>query len=152
MFRLFNWPATYDALYYGMRSWSMKLAMRILESRASAGEKIFTGAYIIPNAGREDPKIQVICEALDALYKVRTRLARRIRKCASMEKACRILQKIPTIGPFIAYEMACDLRHTRILSHARDILSWANPGPGAKRGIHRLKTGKAKWPKNTPLS
>lgn len=162
MFRLFNWPATYDALYYGMPKWNFNKAMKILKERQKKGEQIFTGAYIIPNAGRKDPKIQVICEALEELWDGRSSkeiaegkepnrrsFIRRIIRSKSMRKSTKLLQRIPTIGPFIAYEIVCDLRHTKLLSHARDILSWANPGPGAQRGIHRLLTGTRHWPKGT---
>jgi hypothetical protein len=140
-FRLFNWPETYDALYYGLRRWDAAKAIELLTTRQDEGKQIFTGAYIIPNAGRTDPKVQVICEALDAIYQESDKLTRRIKKYASMERAVELLQEYPTIGGFIGYEIACDLRHTRVLSHARDVNSWANPGPGARRGIHRLLTG-----------
>jgi hypothetical protein len=42
------------------------------------------------------------------------------------------------LGPFLAYEIVTDLRHTAMLDNAPDIMTWANPGPGAKRGITRL--------------
>lgn len=145
MFRLFNWPETYDCLHYNMElKWNAKKAIQLLtERQLNDHEQIFTGAYIIPNAGRSDPKIQVICEALQSLYEVRDKLAKQIRKARSMERAVELLSTVPTIGGFIGYEIACDLRHTRILADATDINSWANPGPGAKRGIHRLLTGSA---------
>jgi len=143
MFRLFNWPETYDCLHYNMgNKWNTNRAIKLLTERQNVDhEQIFTGAYIITNAGRSEPKVQVICEALAELYDQRDKLAKRIRKRRSMEKAVDILQCIPTIGGFIGYEIACDLRHTRILADATDVNSWANPGPGARRGIHRLLTG-----------
>lgn len=150
MFRFFNWPETYDALYFNLKPrWDLYKAIALLRERKEVDhEQIFTGAYIITSGGRKDPKHEVICEALDDLYKVRHKMARRIVRGRSMEKATEILQEINTVGPFIAYEIVCDLRHTRILAHARDINSWANAGPGAKRGIHRLLTGDKEWNKN----
>lgn len=41
-------------------------------------------------------------------------------------------------GPFMAYEVVTDLRHTRYLEQAPDIYTWANAGPGAIRGLNRL--------------
>lgn len=41
-------------------------------------------------------------------------------------------------GPFMAYEVVTDLRHTRYLRNAPDIWTWANAGPGALRGLNRL--------------
>jgi hypothetical protein len=41
-------------------------------------------------------------------------------------------------GPFTRYEVITDLRHTRYLRNATDIMTWANAGPGAMRGIDRI--------------
>jgi len=48
------------------------------------------------------------------------------------------LQKFPYIGGFTGYEIVTDLRHLPILRDAPDIMSWANAGPGAVRGLHRV--------------
>lgn len=146
MFRIFNWPETYDCLYFGMyktsKDWNLKQAIQLLEYRRDKEhEKIFTGAYIVSNGASDDRKINVICEALDEAYKMRGELAHDIIKDPTMQNAVEVLQRVPTVGRFVAYEVACDLRHTRLLCDARDRLCWANPGPGAMRGIHRLYTG-----------
>jgi hypothetical protein len=52
---------------------------------------------------------------------------------------------IPSFGPFIAYEVVSDLRWTRYLENAPDILTWANTGPGAARGIGRILGYDVKW-------
>lgn len=41
-------------------------------------------------------------------------------------------------GDFTAYEVVSDLRHTPLLDQAPDIMTWANAGPGAMRGLNRL--------------
>lgn len=46
------------------------------------------------------------------------------------------LRRFPFIGDFTAYEIVTDLRHTALLDRAPDINTWANPGPGAKRGLN----------------
>jgi hypothetical protein len=38
----------------------------------------------------------------------------------------------------MAFEMVSDMRHTRLLENATDIMTWANPGPGAYRGLLRI--------------
>jgi hypothetical protein len=48
-----------------------------------------------------------------------------------------LAMKVPGIGPFIAYEIVSDLRWT-LLTKAHDINTWANIGPGCKRGLERL--------------
>lgn len=144
-FRIFNWPPTYDLLRHGLVSnkWNQKRAVEILKAAKAEGKQLFTGAYIVTGGGSSDPKYETICAALQVAFENRDKMAKKIRRYASMKRACEVLKDIPTVGPFVAYEMACDLRHTRVLSHAKDVLSWANPGPGAKRGIHRLLTGEA---------
>jgi len=57
---------------------------------------------------------------------------------SSLEQAHRILCEMPYMGPFMAYEVITDLRHTHMLRDAPDIMTWANPGPGARRGLSRL--------------
>jgi len=42
------------------------------------------------------------------------------------------------LGRFHSYEIVTDLRHTRLLERAPDIMTWANPGPGARRGLNRV--------------
>lgn len=145
LFRLFNWPQTYDTLMFGMSKWDRKKAVALIDNMKKEGKQIFTGAYIIPSAGRTDPKHWMICEVLDQIHKERGEIADAIRKAGTMEAATKILQQYHSVGPFIAYEIACDLRHTKVLADAKDTCSWANPGPGAQRGIHRLITGNKNW-------
>jgi hypothetical protein len=41
----------------------------------------------------------------------------------------------------MSYEVVTDLRHTALLRHAPDTMTWANPGPGAKRGLSYIYGG-----------
>lgn len=145
LFRLFNWPQTYDTLMFGMSKWNRAKAVTLIDNMKKEGKQIFTGAYIVPSAGRKDPKHWMMCEVLDQIHKERGELAEAIEKANSMEATTKILQQYHSVGPFIAYEIACDLRHTKVLVNANDTMSWANPGPGAQRGIHRLITGQFRW-------
>jgi hypothetical protein len=38
----------------------------------------------------------------------------------------------------MAYEVVTDLRHSIHLQNAEDIMTWANAGPGAQRGLNRI--------------
>jgi hypothetical protein len=48
------------------------------------------------------------------------------------------LRKYPFFGPFHSYEMVTDLRYTALMDRAPDIMTWANPGPGCRRGLNRI--------------
>lgn len=56
----------------------------------------------------------------------------------SMEWATKRIAEFKQLGLFMAYEVVCDLRWTYLLTEATDILTWANPGPGARRGLNRI--------------
>jgi hypothetical protein len=48
------------------------------------------------------------------------------------------LRKFDYFGNFHSYEIVTDLRHTYLLDQAPDIMTWANPGPGCRRGANRV--------------
>ena len=56
----------------------------------------------------------------------------------SLQSATEYLASFAFMGPFCAYEVVTDLRHTWLLENAPDIMKWANPGPGAARGLSRM--------------
>lgn len=58
------------------------------------------------------------------------------------------LRQFDYFGPFHSYEMVTDLRHTALLDRAPDIMTWANPGPGAARGAN-LVFGR-EWDERVP--
>lgn len=140
LFRGFNWTATYDLLggWQSHNAFDSARAKVLLHRAKRAGEKIFTGAYMISNAASHKSKIDLMVDAMQvAADKTEENLAR-IKAIKTMEGAVAILKELPMVGSFVAYEFACDLRYTSILHKAKDVHTWANPGPGAKRGINRL--------------
>lgn len=58
----------------------------------------------------------------------------------SLESVWRWLRQFPFLGDFMAYEIVTDLRWS-VIQNASDIMTWANPGPGATRGIGRVFHG-----------
>jgi hypothetical protein len=57
---------------------------------------------------------------------------------SSMESMWGWLRQHRFIGDFMAYEIVSDLQHTDLLCDAPDIMTWANAGPGATRGLNRI--------------
>lgn len=55
-----------------------------------------------------------------------------------LEEVWSWLCQFPSLGKFMAYEIVSDLRYTDLLDKAPDIMTWANAGPGATRGLNRL--------------
>lgn len=138
MFRMFNLPATYDVLSHLVDCWGTLKAISILNKRKKEGHQIFTGAYIITNNGKTEPKINLVCKAVGAILKDKDKIIKELKEYNTLEHAAEVLCRYDMVGGFIAYELVTDLRHTKLLYTAKDIYTWANPGPGAHRGLNRI--------------
>ena len=111
------------------------------------GDKVFTSAYMITTGGQTGISLmqRVVDQVLQGLYDHKDTLTRDFEACNSLEKACEILGRFAGFranggSRFMAYEVITDMRHTRYLENAEDIMTWCNVGIGAIRGIHRLRT------------
>ena len=113
--------------------WNRKRALATLRRLKNP----FTGAFMIP-AVPGTKKIEHVCDCLKPFWKDRLDLASEIEEGQSLEKAHKLLTLYPYMGDFMAYEVVTDLRHTILLDQATDINTWANPGPGCRRGLKRL--------------
>lgn len=137
-----EWPSAFD--YWKNGRDISELRRVIVEARGAAGPFV-NGAYIIktPNG------MSKLDGVLDVSEKFRTELrdnmkwfdAARLMVSTrwSLEKAWNWIRQFECQGDFTAYEVVTDLRHTHLLRGARDIMTWANAGPGAKRGLNRLQ-------------
>jgi hypothetical protein len=99
-------------------------------------DKWITGAYMIKSPTNKN-KVRGICETITNVWNDRERF---LDKCPwdSLQKMNTWLEGYPFLGPFLAYELTTDLRHTFVGFRASDILTWANAGPGAMRGLNRI--------------
>ena len=79
--------------------------------------------------------------SLSKIWHKRERLAQMIGRNRRLSYTTKLFTQYPMISDFVAYEFTCDLRHTNVLRNAHDIYTWANPGPGAVRGLSRLILG-----------
>lgn len=160
--RYINWP---DTLRYLMdeaepgtwpdeEGFEPAKLTKALEDYAAAGNKVYTGAYMI--RAESDPskewyswtKHRYIAEiVLGRLWEDREEWQRMLETTPGVLRSFNRLetvwekfqqQRYIGWGPFMAYEVVTDLRHTRYLRNAPDIWAWANAGPGAIRGLNRL--------------
>jgi sRNA-binding regulator protein Hfq len=88
-------------------------------------------------------KVTGVAECVSHIWKAKESILSRLHENlvkdeSSLEATWLILRDYPYMGPFMAYEVVTDLRHTYLLENAKDILTWANAGPGAMRGLNRL--------------
>lgn len=95
-----------------------------------------TGAYMIYTTCLHAPtKQEGVLQAIEIWYD--THKDWRKFKADSLQEACEWL-KSTCLGNFMTYEIASDLRHTRLLEKAHDIMTWAHFGPGGQKGLERV--------------
>jgi len=137
-FRWFNYIPTGELLikHNLLDRWHVRRCISALQDQS----KIFTGAYLIKSPTGM-PKLDGICECVQNLWRDRQVLCSRIAEDGTLEGSHALLKAYPYQGPFMSYEIITDLRHTYLLQNAEDINTWANPGPGCRRGLIRMAGG-----------
>jgi len=151
-FRWFNLPYTGEQLlkykttnhtkFGAFTDWNTRMVVDRLTGLQGHGAKIFTGAFNISNSGSTKPKVNRVCEDyIEPVWVDRENLIAAAQEWETLEEAHAFLTEYPGLGGsgFMAYEVVSDLRYTCWLNYSTDILTWANPGPGAKRGYNRLR-------------
>lgn len=143
--RFINWPETLgdllspvNACWYPGGEFQWDAVVRVLDARSKSGAQVWTNAYTVSTNGRAMPKpLYIVREVLQTAWL--NQLAIEPAAHSTLQTFCSTAQQIDGIGGFMAYEVACDLRWCPgWLDKAADIHTWANTGPGAKRGLNRL--------------
>jgi len=132
MARQINWTETLSEIGFP-EEWNPEHAKNVMRARQLKKEKVYTGAYMLTGT-LGGPKIdQTIDKILTPLYEDQPEIDN-----DSLENTWREYLRYKGFAKFISYEVVTDLRHTKHLNQAKDIMTWANAGPGAKRGLNRI--------------
>lgn len=115
-------------------------AINALRAKVAQGEKIFGAAYLLSSPKGKD-KITGLFECISKVEDDLEMITSEILEANTLERAHELLSSYPHSGPFMAYQMVCDLRFTEVLWNATDVHSWTCPGPGSGRGLSRLIYG-----------
>src|SRR5262249_10364401 len=78
---------------------------------------------------RIGPPLRVVLEPAEA--------AMRLRVPRTVEATARRLAELPWLNPFVGYPCGRDATATPLLAEATDRDSWADPGPGSRKGLRR---------------
>ena len=136
IFRWFNLIETGKILldHELLTKWDSDLCYEVLQDQP----KWVTGAYIIKTPTGMN-KLEGVCWCVDQIFNDKDNFLDNVENAThSLKNLWEILLPYPYMGPFMAYEVVTDWRHTYIGEDATDIMTWANPGPGAKRGLNRI--------------
>lgn len=137
LYRSINYYPTFEELGW-IHDWSCEDHRKVLLDRDNRRDKVFTSAHMTAGRGGERKVVSMIRMA-DRLWNEREDLLEYVLGQTLEQAFDNLLAfKFFGVGKFIAYEIVSDLRWTPILEHAPDKLTWANIGPGCRRGLARL--------------
>jgi hypothetical protein len=160
--RWFNRTETFDRLYRIADHGNMSLVAMLSEEdgRRELEERLrchappyVTGAYIVKSPPGMDKLSGIfrsigrfmdtsgwrdVAERLLVSHRTGATIPDFLPPVRTLQSVWEWLLPHDQMGPFMAYEVVSDLRHTDLLCGAPDVATWANPGPGAMRGLNRL--------------
>jgi hypothetical protein len=141
LFKLFNKIETWQLLlrHIGEPSWGtfdIDELDRVLSAAKQHGDSIYSAAYIMPS-GRSSfgytRKHRNHLELIDLA--IRSRLHDQIAECRSLSNVFYLLRNLPSLGNFLAYQLAIDINYSEITSFSE--MDFVMPGPGARDGIRK---------------
>jgi hypothetical protein len=142
--RQINWPDTLADLIAAPGAWPLDdsfhpdvLAL-VLNKRKKQGDKVYTGAYMIPAPQERgaDKQSHIARVVIGNLWRRRAEFGDWI--AATLEGTHARITQSSGWGNFLAYQAVVDMRFTELLSGAPDVATWAAAGPGTIRGLNRL--------------
>ena len=142
--RQINWPDTIAELIAAYGAWpshehfSPTIMGEALEARRARGEKVYTGAYVIPAPRTRGASKQahLATVVIGGLWHRRDEFVD--WDLATLRGTHERLTVTDGWGDFLAYQAVVDMRFTKLLASAPDVSSWAAAGPGTIRGLHRI--------------
>jgi len=141
LFKIFNKIDTWTLLSHelGELSWqdySFKKYNEILHVAMNAGEKIYSGAYIMASGKsrfgyerKHENHLQLI------EFMIRDGLSQKLSDCSTLEEVYKLLLSYPSLGNFLAYQFTIDINYSNLINFSEQ--DFVMPGPGARDGIRK---------------
>lgn len=139
LFKIFNKIETYRYLErelgdVNFSSFSLPRYDELLTLRMANRHTIYSGAYIMPSAGRVFGYKYKHTNHLALLARMmEERVYDKIVEAKSMENVYKILLSYPSLGSFLAFQYTIDLNYSSLTNFSE--MDFVVAGPGAKSGI-----------------
>lgn len=141
LFKLFNKIETWEYLKHCLgeltyKGYSYRNYDQALTDAINAGEKIYSGAYIMPSGKSSfgySKKHQNNLKLLERM--LADDLPARLSGTTSMKEGYALLLAYPSLGPFLAYQYITDINYGPHSDYSE--MEFVVPGPGALDGISK---------------
>lgn len=131
--RIINLPATLMAIGYPWH-WERDKFIATINRLMETGNKVWTSAYMVTGT---ESKGMTKAE-YTALLMDRASAFLPFLPTDSLADASECIQHVKGISTFLAGQVIADLKYTKNFRSATDWWTFAVPGPGSVRGLHRL--------------
>lgn len=136
--RYFGTLEFYEALGW-QQTWNPGRVLDLAKYRMAGKQRVFTGAYVITNGGRSEPKEDVVVDYLSGLAENADDLVYDLGLNCSWQRTINSMKKLDGFGGtgFMAKEILQDY----LMMYSGEVLdrySYTPVGPGAQRGYLRL--------------
>lgn len=148
LFRLFNLPSTWQALAaeFGQpeaSSFDPSMYSATLARHASHGANLYSAAYVIPPVPQMGGQRKHEQHLELVRWMLADRVDERIGEAESLESVFDILSSYPSLGRFLAFQLAIDLNYGPYLGF--DEMDFVAAGPGAREGIAKCFAERGDW-------
>jgi hypothetical protein len=139
LFKLFNKIETWQLLERELgpvttARFSVEKFAFVLNKAFESGDRIYSGAYIMPagaKAFKSTRKHEAHLQLLDFMLK--DKLSEKIISAKSLKEVFQILRSYPLIGDFLAFQYAIDINYSEATKFSES--EFVAAGPGAKSGL-----------------
>lgn len=144
LFKLFNKIDTWELFCShfskpSFENYSFQEYNEVLNDAFSAGETIYSAAYIMPSAksafgySRKHSNHLKLIELM-----LNSNVAEKLSDAKNMQSAFEIIKSYPGLGNFLAYQLLIDINYSTIINFSES--EFVMPGPGALGGISKCFT------------
>lgn len=132
--RHINWPDTLEIIGFP-ETWEPEVVRKKMKDYREAGNKVYTGAYMISTNGVSMDKVDY------SIDRVLTPLSNSLvppKEGDTIQGYVEYLQKFNGFSSFMAGQVVADLKFIEPLLSAEDWNKWSPLGPGSTRGLNLL--------------
>jgi hypothetical protein len=141
LFKLFNKIETWELLTSALgevigRKFSVEKYSRILERALQSGQRIYSGAYIMPAGSKTFKNTRKHEAHLQLLeFMLKDNLAAKLASAKNLMHAFQTLRSYPLLGDFLAYQYAIDINYSEVTNFPES--QFVVAGPGARSGLRK---------------
>jgi hypothetical protein len=141
LFKLFNKIETWQLLERELGSvsiedFSVKRFSTVLNRAFEAGDRIYSGAYIMPSGSKAFKTVRKHDAHLHLLQlMLADNIAEKIQTAPNLQGVFEVLRSYPLLGDFLAYQYAIDINYSGVTDFSESEFVCA--GPGARSGLRK---------------